>query len=178
MLRNAGSRAGRARRTLLAALAAGAVLTSTGIGPAMAAARCTDTAEREMFDVTALKSRLMVLATGCGTDTQYNAFMTRYRPQLAATDKQLQAWFSHHYGKSGQREYDSFITSLANSQSDVGISEGSDFCPHDTLIFSEVLALPQTADLPAYAAGKDLVPASIATCPETTTAAPAARGKR
>jgi hypothetical protein len=111
----------------------------------------------------------MVLATGCRQHDGYNSFMTRYRPQLLANDTQLQGWFKRHYGKAGEREYNSFITSLANSQSDVGISQGSDFCPHDALIFSEVLALPSAADLPAYAAGKDLVPASLTTCGITPT---------
>jgi hypothetical protein len=135
-------------------------------GPALAASHCVDTSDREVFDVTGLKSRLMVLATGCGASTQYNAFMTRYQPQLADYDRKLQAYFKRKYGRSAQREYDAYITSLANGESTFGIDEGSDFCPHDTMIFSEVMALPQTDDLPAYAAGKDVVPASVGACVE------------
>lgn len=154
----------RRAATLIAAVAAAAVLLSSAVGPALAASHCTDPADREMFDVTALKSRLMVLATGCGDSSQYNAFMTKYQPQLADTDKNLQAYFKRHYGRTAQREYDGYITALANGQSRVGISEGSDFCPHDAMIFQEVMALPASSDLPAYAAGKDIVPDTVGAC--------------
>src|SRR3712207_8470428 len=38
---------------------------------------------------------------------------------------------------------------------------GSDFCPRNTGLFDEVMALPSAAELPAYAAGKDLIPESL-----------------
>ena len=42
---------------------------------------------------------------------------------------------------------------------------GSDFCDRNSLLFKEVMALPGAADLPHYAAGKDLVPATVDVCP-------------
>jgi hypothetical protein len=151
---------------------AGAILVTMTAGPVLAAPTCADATDREVFDVTGLKSRLMVLATGCGASSEYNSFMTRFKSQLVEYDRELQAYFKRHFGHSGQKEYDSYITALANSESTVGIGEGSDFCPHDAMIFTEVMALPATADLPAYAAGKDVIPASVGACVEPEPPAP------
>jgi hypothetical protein len=156
----------------IATLAGSALMLAISVAPAFAAPQCSDQSDREIFDVTALKSRLMVLATGCGDNTQYNAFMTRFQPQLVQYDRDLEAYFRRHYGKAFQREYDAYITALANGESDVGITEGSDFCPHDALIFHEVMALQAPADLPAYAAGKDLVPPTLGSCVAAASPAP------
>jgi hypothetical protein len=43
---------------------------------------------------------------------------------------------------------------------------GSDFCDRNGMIFTEVMALRSASELPAYAAGKDLVPATLDICPE------------
>ena len=148
----------------IATLAAGAMMATMVVGPALAAPHCTNSADRNMFEITALQSRLMVLATGCGDNEQYNAFMTRYHPTIEQTNHDLMAYFRRHYGRAAQREYDAYITSLANGESDIGIAEGSEFCPHDKLIFHEVMSLPSSADLPSYAAGKDVVPSTLGSC--------------
>ena len=46
-----------------------------------------------------------------------------------------------------------------------GTDLGGDFCPRNGLIFDEVLSLTSTSELADYAAGKDLVPASMEVCP-------------
>jgi hypothetical protein len=51
-----------------------------------------------------------------------------------------------------------------------GSDLGGDFCPRNGLIFNEVLALPTPSDLPDFAAGKDLVPASMEVCAPTPSA--------
>ena len=126
---------------------------------------CSAPADQSAFEVEALKSELMVLATGCHDDAQYNAFMTRYKSQLVANEREFDAYFKRVYGpRRAQREHDAYITSLANAQSDVGLKQGSDFCPRNGVVFDEVMALQGDADLPPYAAGKDLIPTSLGAC--------------
>ena len=47
-----------------------------------------------MFEIQALKSELMVLATSCRTDTQYNAFVNRYQAYLADNEKAFDEYFN------------------------------------------------------------------------------------
>ena len=161
-------------RALAAFLAAGPLLANPVL-----AATCTSPADQATFEVAALKSHLMVLATGCSNaDTGYNAVVNRYKPQLVANDAELNRYFKRVYGNAAQREHDAFITSLANAQAADGIKLGSDFCPHDTMMFAEVLALRDSSDLPLYAAGKDLVPDSLGACMEPARPAPRGRAVR
>jgi hypothetical protein len=149
------------QRRLLSGLAATGLLFAQ---QAAAQQQCASPTEQSMFEIQALKSELMVLATSCHTDTQYNAFVNRYQAYLADNEKAFDDYFKRRYGKAGQREHDSYITALANAQSDGGMRLGSDFCPRNRAIFDEALALRSPADLPHYAAGKDLVPASLGAC--------------
>jgi hypothetical protein len=129
-----------------------------------AAAPCPTTTDQQAFDIEALKSELMVLATGCHDDAQYNAFIRKYQPDLMRTEDELNVYFKREFGRGGQQEHDSYITSLANAQSDSGVQLGSDFCPRNGMIFNEVMALQRTSQLPEYAAAKDLVPVSLGSC--------------
>jgi hypothetical protein len=138
------------------------------MGQAMAADACKNAADREVFDLAALKSEAMVLAEACHEEEQYNAFIQRYKPVLLANEHAFDAYFKRTYGRSGQSEHDAYITSLANAQSDVGLKEGTDFCPHTEVIFSEVMAIPTAQDLVAYAAGKNLMPENLGACVEPT----------
>ncbi len=149
-------------RRLLTVVSALSVLASQ---PGFAAQRCASTADQSMFEVQALRSQLMVLATGCRYDEKYNAFIKRYQSDLQANERAVSAYFSRHYGRSGQTEHDRFVTDLANAVSRQGTTTfGGDFCPRDGLVFAEVLALPANSDLPDFAAGKNIVPASIDIC--------------
>ncbi len=132
--------------------------------PAFAARPCSSLTDQSAFEVQALRSELMVLATGCHDDDKYNAFIRRYQPDLQANERAIDAYFSHRYGRMGQTEHDRFVTELANAMSRQGSDLGGDFCPRNGLIFNEVLALPASSDLPDFAAGKDLVPASVDVC--------------
>ncbi len=144
--------------------------------PVLAARPCASLTDQSAFEVQALRSELMVLATGCHDDEQYNAFIRRYQPNLQANERDIDAYFRHRYGRSGQTEHDRFVTELANAMSRQGSDLGGDFCPRNGLIFNEVLALPAASDLPEFAAGKDLVPASVEICtPMPTTEVKARR---
>ncbi|HVY14910.1 MAG TPA: hypothetical protein VHB27_06770 [Rhodopila sp.] len=148
-------------RRLVTAFAAFSLIASQS---AFAARPCTSLSDQSTFEIQALRSELMVLATGCHDDTQYNAFIRRYQPELQANERQVAAYFQHRYGRLGQTEHDRFVTDLANAMSRQGSEIGGDFCARNGMMFHEVLALKGTSELSDYAAGKDLIPASISVC--------------
>ena len=132
---------------------------------AQAQVRCTVPEDQVAFEIGALKSEMTVLATSCpGADKQYNAFVERFRPQLVSSDAAVNAWFKRTYGRNAQREYDSYITTLANAQSQVGLHQGTNFCPRTDMIFDESMGLSDGSVLPQYAAGKDVLPSDVGAC--------------
>ncbi len=147
-------------------------------GPVLAARaeQCTRPVEKSAFDVAGLKSQLMVTALSCQSDVKansmdkYNAFVTRYRPDLVSQERSLNGYFQRAYGRSAQRQHDDYITQLANAQSDEGIKSGSFFCAKNMSMFDEVMALKDGHQLPGYAATKAPVqPISLTTCPVAPT---------
>ena len=139
---------------------------------------CLSTDQQSAFDVGSLKSALSVLAVACGDEDDYNHFVELHRRELVAEDGTVNAWFKRTYGKLAQPRYDSYITLLANEQSEIGQKQGSDYCPRLKLIFPEVMAVPSPA-LPQYAAAKDLMPDDLSPCVvEAKLAAPAGKGSR
>ncbi len=163
---------GRLRR--IAALAAAAALLAQ---PALAAQRCANEKDQTVFEVEALKTELMVVATTCKgqTEDRYNEFVRRYQQALVVTNRELGQYFSRQHGRAGQRQNDIFITELANARSNSARSLGSDFCPRNSGLFEEVMSLSGPTDLPAYAATKDLLSSGVSACPGGTSAAAAAR---
>lgn len=162
------------RRLILSLVAAGTLIGQQ----AAAQTQCLAPHDRAAIDVLALRSELMVLATGCADDTKYNAFIERYKPALQANEREIDAWFKRKYGRRAQSEHDSFVTDLANAQSSAGSRLGSDFCPHNGAIFQEAMALQSADQLSPFAAGKNLVPGSLDLCVlEETAQAPKAAAK-
>lgn len=157
-------------RRLLPSLAAISLL---GAQQAQAQLDCLHPQERSVVEVAALRSELMVLATGCRQDDRYNAFVRRFQSDLMGNEKAVGDVFKRIYGKRGQQEHDRFTTDLANGESSAGMHLGTDFCERNSALFSEVMALQNPTELPAYAAGKDLVPATVDMCPQAP--APARR---
>ncbi len=132
--------------------------------PGLAERQCSSVTDQSTFEIQALRSELMVLATGCHDDEQYNAFIRRYQGDLQANERAINAYFSRRYGRNAQTEHDRFVTELANAMSRQGSDMGGDFCPRNGLIFNEVLALQSSSELADFAAAKDLVPASVPVC--------------
>lgn len=166
-----GGAAGRAGR--LAALLAAATLLSQ---PALAVPRCANETDQAVFEVEALKSELMVVATTCkgASEDRYNDFVRRYQQALVASNRMLGQYFSRTAGRNGQRQQDIFITELANARSNNARQLGSDFCPRNNGLFDEVMSLQGVTDLPAYAATKDLLASGVTACPAGSPAARAA----
>ena len=131
-----------------------------------AAAHCAPTrADSEAFDVSGLKSELMVTALSCNEQDRYNAFIAKFHPDLIAEESVLNTYFSRNYGRSAQRAHDDYITQLANVQAEGGLHSGVAFCQQRASMFDEVSALDNARDLSGYAHSKDIVePASFTTC--------------
>ena len=68
------------------------------------------------FDIAGLKSKLMVTALTCNQQDRYNEFVLRFRGDLMAQERALQAYFARKFGGGrAQHEHDDYITSLANT---------------------------------------------------------------
>jgi hypothetical protein len=148
-------------RPYASALAALGIFVSTAASAASTA--CLSSGEQSAFNVGSLKSALSVLAVACSDEDDYNAFVIQHRRQLVAEDGVVNGYFKRTYGKSAQPRYDTYITLLANEQSEIGQHQGSDYCPRLKLIFPEVMAVP-SASLAQYAAAKDLMPDDLTPC--------------
>ena len=161
-------------RILFSGLVAVGLLTSH-----IAAAQCVRPADNAAFDVTGLKTKLMITALTCHADERYNAFIAKYRPDLVAQDKSLNSYFSRAYGRAATKRHDDYITQLANSQSQAGLQQGTLFCDHNVGIFEEVMALRSGSELSDFAAAKALAqPVSLTNCGATPERAPARTASR
>jgi hypothetical protein len=159
-------------RRLVSAVAG---LTALFAQPVLAERQCASLSDQSAFEVQALRSELMVLATGCHDDDRYNAFMRRFQNDLQGNEKAINAYFQHRYGRAAQTEHDRFVTDLANAISRQGSDLGGDFCPRNGIIFNEVMALDSSAELEDFAAGKNLVPATVDICKPLPSSAVTAR---
>ena len=148
-------------RALLSGFVAASLLTSQ----IAAADPCARSADKTAFDVAGLKSQLMVTALTCNAQDRYNAFIVRYQPELRVQEKALNAYFARSFGRRAQQEHDSYITNLANAQSEIGLRRGTLFCRENVGLFDEVLTLPKGVDLASFAGGKSLTqPAVLVAC--------------
>lgn len=133
-----------------------------------ATSSCVRPAERAAIDVQGLKSQLMVVALACDARDRYNAFVGRYKSELNSDEKELGGYFNRSYGRTSRRQQDDYVTQLANSQSQAGTKRGTLFCQEHLPMFDEVMALRNNAELPEYAAGKELTqPISTEACATT-----------
>lgn len=163
-----------------ASLLAAASLLLASAAPAWA--RCASEAEQSVFEVEALKSELMVVGITCQQEDKYNAFMQRYQPKMVENYRAFEQHFARTRGRAGKGATDAYVTNLAQTRGFEAQKLGSDFCPRNGGLFDEVMALPGAEVLPAYAAGKDLIPESLGSCAaapaaSTRTAGAAKRGR-
>ncbi|MCQ4161737.1 hypothetical protein NON00_17620 [Roseomonas sp. GC11] len=164
----------RLRRQALAGLLA--VSTLFASSAAMAAPfRCPTEEQQRMFELSALKTELMVVATTCGNADDYNGFINRYRSELGQNDHAVIAHFTNRDRRAGQKANDTFITNLANARAEEAHRAGADFCARNARLFKEVMGLPSAAELGPYAAAKGLLPASLGACVASASAPAPAR---
>ena len=146
---------------------------STHSAAPMGALACVFDADRAAFDIEGLKSQMMVTAVTCHQNDGYNAFLNRYRPQVADAEQTLEAYFRRSYGaKTGPKTYDEYMTQLADNQEQYALKAGTAYCDNLTLMSDEVMSLHTGSELHDYSNAKQLYqPAKFATC---TGAPPAA----
>ena len=146
----------------------------------MAAAQCVRPADTAAFEVTGLKTRLMVTALTCQSDTRYNEFVNRYKNELTSEDRDLNGYFSRVHGRNSAKFRDDYVTQLANSESQSGLKQGSLFCNQNLPIFDEVMALRGGTELANYAGAKSVSqPIAIGGCQaEPATARPTTTRRR
>jgi hypothetical protein len=163
-------------RIMFSGLVAAGLL-CTGIASAQ---QCAKPADVSAFDIASLKSKLMVTALTCNQQDRYNEFVQRFRSDLMSQERALHAYFARSFaGARAQREHDDYITSLANTQSQNGIKQGTWYCQLNVGIFTEVLALQKGSDLAGYAASKTLPqPIEVVACPVPTRTAQASQSRR
>ncbi len=145
------------------------LLLATSYGSAaMAQGGCMRSTEQQAFNVIGLKSSLMVAALSCSQRDQYDSFMTQFQPHILAEQHVMDGYFRRTGGHYGQAREDDYVTLLANTQSEAGITQGAVTCKNDTQIFQQVLALKTIVDLDHFAAANPTTqPISITVCPLT-----------
>lgn len=147
-------------RMLISGLVAAGLLTSQAAG-----AVCVSPGDREALDVAGLKTELMVQTLTCKNDSEYNAFINKFKPELSSDERVTTNYFSHTYGRASQKRHDEYMTQLANTKADASQKDGSRFCAHNDEVFKEVLALKNGAELKEYAAGRATAqPIAFQTC--------------
>lgn len=164
------------RKTSLRLLIGG--LAAFVAGPAIAQS-CVQPAERAAFEVRALQSQLMVAALSCSQDAAYNAFVRKFQGDLTSAYRGVQGHFRRTAGGAHQRELDSFITQMANAQSQDQIRSGSQYCPLMTPIFALAMAQPNKDSLAAFAQERNVLnPLTTPDCGAAPAAATAATPAR
>jgi hypothetical protein len=134
--------------------------------PATAAQTCASAEDQSAYEVLSLRTQMILLATKCGRDQDYNRnFIVRFQPLLQANDHAVSAYFRRVFGGAGQGRMDVFSTELVNVMSQQANTQGAEFCPRAVMIINEMNALRSMDELTAYAAVKDLAPAGTSMCP-------------
>ena len=88
------------------------------------AAFCARPAEKQAFQVAALKSRLMVTALACDSSEKYNAFINANRTALLPQEKTLGGYFQRYYGRRAQTEHDECRNKAAAVLAAITMAEG------------------------------------------------------
>jgi hypothetical protein len=130
-------------RKILKTGAAALMLTSMIANVCAAAERgagCANPADMFAVRTAAIQQNLMVAALSCHAIPEYNEFVTRYRPELQASDHQLEVFFKRLYGQSGTAQYHSFKTHLANASSLQSINKGLTYCADAQAMFDLALS--------------------------------------
>ncbi len=134
----------------------------------MAAPACEYPADRKAFEIEGLKSQLMVTALACKQQDKYNAFMSRYQPDVAREEQNLGQYFKRSYGRGSQKAYDEYITNLADIQEQDGLKAGTALCDNLPAMFDEVLSLHDSSELHDYVNSKLIAqPIAFQTCSGT-----------
>ena len=129
-------------------LAAAVIVTATGAK----ADGCARDYELPALQARVLQTDLMVAALTCDARPLYNAFITKYRPELIGQGRALKAYFNRTHGKRGVMVLDAFVTRLANEASLRTVAARGTYCANARMAFTTALAGSETARLTDLAA--------------------------
>lgn len=115
---------------------AAAVLAATAMTTqAFAAGICSRASETAGVKAEILQQQLMVAAYSCNLSGAYNAFVINYRPDLVASDHAAQSLFQRVNATTGESDYQTFKTQLANDFSLDSQNDG--FCDNAQAMFEQ-----------------------------------------
>lgn len=138
--------------------------------PPLRAPVCARPAEADAINVSVLVSQLQVITMTCHTSDQYNAIVRHLRPTLATNQRNLKSFFTRAYGRRAQTQLDSYITTLANLQSEHALQSGNQFCRFSSGMLDDVKPLSTTEQLSSFVQRTPIQQALAVTgCGETST---------
>ena len=114
---------------------------------------CAKPEEVNAVHIIGLQTQLMEIALSCGGDDQYDAFVRKFQPQLAAQRDVLKSFFVRAYGKyRAQTAYDQYVTQLADAESNYNLASGGDFCDLSKSTMDQAKTLSSDDDLATFVA--------------------------
>jgi hypothetical protein len=141
----------------------------TGVTGSALALPCMSKEEALAEQARGLQSALMVAALKCvhksslGLHESYNAFVTRFNPELSAHSDVMQAYFRRSYGTGHKHQLNKYMTSMANHFS-LDTFNNKNFCEDMAEVVGAVLAAPDGAVLRGQFATYFLPPTSAPVC--------------
>jgi hypothetical protein len=124
--------------------------------------KCASEAEMSAQYTTAIQQELMDAALTCGDSARvnYNAFQTRYGPELRVSDQLMLRMFARVMGaKQGDKAYNLFKTELAAKAELRRTHDHDEFCQGATLLAGAALG-PASLKLADFV--EDVPPAALA----------------
>ncbi len=125
-------------------LIATALIALVALSTPVHAATCVKSDQATAFSLRHLQSRLMVAALSCNQRDAYNAFVTRFQPELSDGGRALIAYFDR---RGGAKALNAYITELANA---AGLDRASDphgFCEQTWDVFLSLHDAPENLAL-------------------------------
>jgi hypothetical protein len=130
-----------------------ALIVQAFIGEKIASAQslCFTPQEASAHHVRQVQTEMMVAALKCRHHSQelpkqYNSFVTKFNKPLSENAKTLKSFFARAYGKDQSREFDTYITSLANDAS-LKSMQDPEYCETVKNLFDQALSAKKTEDL-------------------------------
>ena len=115
-----------------------AAVVSTGQAFA-GASQCAGADDVYALRAAALQQRLMVAGLNCRVPDRYNKFVQAYRKDLQAADVRLQQFFRRLNGRTGEADYHTFKTRLANTSANQSDDDRKGYCANAEATFADAL---------------------------------------
>lgn len=138
--------------------------------PAMASsAECLSASDRNAVQIRQMHVQLMVAALKCddsmGLRDSYGAYVNKHNSVLSGNAQSLRSLFQKAYGGDSSRQFDRFITRLANDASSQAQTQMG-YCESNLELLQKAMALPanQVDDLAREVV---TIPAEVGRCVKT-----------